>query len=83
MGILFREYCMEKTLMSAKYNLQIQREKQKDDQKMKFYAIHTSGHASIETLKKVVEKLKPESIIPIHTFYPDKYKILSNNVHQI
>ncbi len=50
---------------------------------MKFYAIHTSGHANIETLKKVVEKLKPESIIPIHTFYPDKYKILSNNVHQI
>lgn len=50
---------------------------------MKFYHIHTSGHASIETLKKVTKKLKPKAIIPIHTFYPDKYKILSNNVHQI
>jgi len=50
---------------------------------MKFYTIHTSGHASIETLKKVVEKLKPESIIPIHTFYPDQYKIFGLNIQQI
>jgi len=25
------------------------------------------------TLKKVVNKLKPGKIIPIHTFHPDKY----------
>ena len=40
---------------------------------MKFYQVHTSGHAEIDTLKKVVKKLKPEKIIPIHTFHPDKY----------
>lgn len=50
---------------------------------MKFYHIHTSGHASIETLKKVVQKLKPKTIVPIHTFYPSDYDILGNNIHQI
>jgi len=40
---------------------------------MKFYQVHTSGHAEIDTLKKVVKKLKPGKIIPIHTFHPDKY----------
>ncbi len=51
--------------------------------KMKFHQIHTSGHAGIETLKKVVQKLKPKTIIPIHTFYPDKYKIFDHNIQQI
>ena len=51
--------------------------------KMKFYTIHTSGHASIETLKKVVKKLKPKTIIPIHTFHPDQYKMLGDNVQLI
>ena len=46
--------------------------------KMKFYQVHTSGHAGIDTLKKVVKKLKPGIIIPIHTFYPDKYADLFN-----
>jgi len=32
---------------------------------MKFYQIHTSGHAEIATLKKVVNKLKPGKIVPI------------------
>ena len=40
---------------------------------MNFYQVHTSGHAEIATLKKVVKKLKPGKIIPIHTFHPDKY----------
>jgi ribonuclease J len=43
------------------------------EKKMKFYQVHTSGHAEIDTLKKVVKKLKPGKIIPIHTFHPDKY----------
>jgi len=46
--------------------------------KMKFYQLHTSGHAGIDTLKKVVRKLKPGIIIPIHTFHPDKYTDLFN-----
>jgi len=46
--------------------------------KMKFYRVHTSGHAEIGTLKKVVKKLNPGRIIPIHTFHPDKYGGLFN-----
>jgi len=45
---------------------------------MKFHQVHTSGHAEIDTLKKVVKKLKPGRIIPIHTFHPDKYSGLFN-----
>lgn len=43
---------------------------------MKRINLHTSGHASINTLKKVVAKINPKRIIPIHTFHPDKYKEL-------
>lgn len=43
---------------------------------MDFYQIHTSGHAEIATLQKVVNQLKPRRIIPIHTFNPDKYNQL-------
>ena len=46
--------------------------------KMNFYQVHTSGHAEINTLKKVVKKLKPKQILPIHTFHPDKYNDLFN-----
>jgi len=45
---------------------------------MKFCQAHTSGHAEIDTLKKVVKKLKPGKIVPIHTFHPDKYSGLFN-----
>jgi len=31
-------------------------------------------NSEIATLKKVVKKLKPGRIIPIHTFHPDKDK---------
>jgi ribonuclease J len=51
---------------------------------MKFYQIHTSGHAEIDTLKKVVKKLMPGKIIPIHTFHPDKYSALfSRKIEQV
>ena len=46
--------------------------------KMNFYQVHTSGHAEIATLKKVVKKIKPGRIVPIHTFHPDKYGSLFN-----
>ena len=51
---------------------------------MKFYRVHTSGHAEIDTLKKVVKKLKPVKIIPIHTFHPDKYSgLFSRKIVQV
>jgi ribonuclease J len=48
------------------------------DRKFSVYKIHTSGHADISTLKKMVEAVKPKYIIPIHTFAGSEYnKIFS------
>jgi ribonuclease J len=38
------------------------------------HKIHTSGHADIDTLKQMVEAIKPKSIVPIHTFNAGDYK---------
>jgi ribonuclease J len=43
-------------------------------------SIHTSGHASPADLKRFAEALRPAEIIPIHTFMPQRYKELFNNV---
>ncbi|MDD5006962.1 MAG: MBL fold metallo-hydrolase [Syntrophorhabdaceae bacterium] len=42
--------------------------------------LHTSGHAGMMTLKKVVDTIRPETIIPIHTFFPEHYKKFAANV---
>ena len=38
------------------------------------HKIHTSGHADTETLKQMVEAIKPKNIVPIHTFNGRDYK---------
>ena len=51
---------------------------------MSFYQVHTSGHAEIDTLKKVVKKLRPGKIVPIHTSHPDKYgDLFSQKIGQV
>lgn len=35
--------------------------------------IHTSGHADTQTLKQMVEAIKPKKIVPIHTFGKSEY----------
>jgi ribonuclease J len=35
--------------------------------------IHTSGHADLTGLKKMVEAVKPKHLVPIHTFEADRY----------
>ena len=37
------------------------------------YKIHTSGHADTQTLKQMVEAIKPKNIVPIHTFSKSEY----------
>jgi len=43
-------------------------------------SIHTSGHASPADLKRFAEALAPATIVPIHTFKPEKYPDLFHNV---
>lgn len=45
---------------------------------VKIHTLHTSGHADIETIDRLVEKASPQMIIPVHTENPqwfEKYGI--------
>ena len=35
--------------------------------------VHTSGHAYQRVLKKMVVRMNPSMIVPIHTFYPERF----------
>ncbi|GJE53813.1 Ribonuclease J [Methylobacterium thuringiense] len=38
-----------------------------------FEVVHTSGHASISDLKCLVEAVRPDSLVPVHTFAGDRF----------
>ncbi len=42
--------------------------------------IHTSGHADIPTLQKFATVVGARRLVPIHTFYPDEFNRLFENV---
>ena len=44
--------------------------------RMKLPDIHTSGHADVASLQKIVEHVQPKCIVPIHTEMPEKYKMV-------
>lgn len=45
--------------------------------------IHTSGHAYVEDLKKLARALNPRCVVPIHTFHPDQYGDIHENIIQL
>jgi ribonuclease J len=45
--------------------------------------IHTSGHAYVEDLRKLARVLGPRFVVPIHTFYPDQYCRIYENIVQL
>ena len=42
--------------------------------KISYKQIHTSGHAAIEDLARLVQAVSPRHLIPIHTFFPEDYQ---------
>ncbi len=52
-----------------------------DRHKIAFEYAHTSGHAGVDDLKKLVKALNPKILIPIHTFNPERYAELWPNTH--
>ncbi|MBZ9815760.1 MBL fold metallo-hydrolase [Mesorhizobium sp. CA7] len=42
--------------------------------------IHTSGHADVYSLKRLAAAISPKRLIPIHTFFPDRFGSLFVNV---
>ena len=51
-----------------------------EEQQIPKMDIHTSGHASTKTLKTLVEVIGPKRLVPIHSFYPERYPELFPNV---
>ena len=51
-----------------------------DELKMDFYIIHTSGHASLEAIKTLDEKVKPSKVIVIHTEKNEESKKISKEI---
>lgn len=48
---------------------------------MKRIDIHTSGHASIDSLQKIICSINPKKLIPIHTENPNLFAERFENVH--
>ena len=49
--------------------------KLKIDSDCSFQSIHTSGHATVTDLIQFAKALNSNKIIPIHTAFPEKFKI--------
>lgn len=47
---------------------------------IKLTEIHTSGHAYVEDLKKLACAMNPRYLVPIHTFYPEQYGRIYENI---
>jgi ribonuclease J len=45
-----------------------------EDKGIRFQYLHTSGHAKLSDMTRLVEALNPEMVVPIHSFHPEKYK---------
>ena len=45
-----------------------------EEEDVRIEELHTSGHATISELKDLANALNPKTIIPIHTFHPEKFK---------
>jgi ribonuclease J len=45
--------------------------------------LHTSGHASLTDLKKLAHALKPKTLIPVHTYFPEIFKDHFQNVRLV
>jgi ribonuclease J len=45
-----------------------------NDSQVNFIYAHTSGHATLDILIKMVQFLQPATLIPVHTEYPNDYE---------
>ena len=45
-----------------------------DNHGISWTPLHTSGHASVADLRKFASALAPRSLVPIHSFEPDRFK---------
>jgi len=50
------------------------------EKSVEVHHVHTSGHATVDALKKTITELAPRTILPIHSSCPDVYKTFFSNV---
>jgi len=50
---------------------------------VRFKIIHTSGHAKLSDIKKLVNALDPKMVIPIHSFHTEKFQEYFPNVRLV
>lgn len=50
---------------------------------VRYEYLHTSGHAKLSDLSRLVDAMAPEMVIPIHSFHPDKFKDYFPNVRLV
>ncbi|MCY4207933.1 MAG: MBL fold metallo-hydrolase [Roseovarius sp.] len=50
------------------------------DHGISWQTIHTSGHASVDNLQQFASALAPRSLVPIHSFEPDRFGDLFDHV---
>lgn len=53
------------------------------DKGITFKKAHVSGHIYLSDMKKFVKTIKPKHIIPIHTFFPKKFREHFDNVAEL
>jgi ribonuclease J len=54
-----------------------------EDKSVRYEYLHTSGHAKLDDMKKLVDAIEPDIVVPIHSFYPEKFKSYFKNVKLI
>ena len=53
------------------------------DRGVAFKKAHVSGHIYLNDMKKFVKTIKPKHILPIHTFFPKKFREHFDNVAEL
>ncbi len=43
-------------------------------------ALHTSGHAAVADIERMIKALDPKSVVPVHTMEPESIKAIAKNV---
>jgi ribonuclease J len=45
----------------------------RDDSRVDFHIMHSSGHACLADLRRLYDALQPDTVVPIHTMHPENY----------
>ncbi len=50
---------------------------------VKLHKAHCSGHAAAKDIERMVKRVKPDTVVPIHTLNPEKFKDFHGDVRVV